>query len=163
MDAIDLKILRELQDNPQIAVSDLATKVGLSHTPCWRRVKKLEADGVIQERAIILSATALGLPVVVFANIRLKQHDEETLEALEAAARDLDEITECYSMSGEADYILRVVVHSIDEYEALLKKVLLHLPGVAAVHSHFALKCIKNTTRLPIRVPKTLRQSGMDA
>ncbi len=154
MDAIDFRILRELQNDPEIPVSDLAVKVGLSHTPCWRRVKKLEAAGVIQERAIILNAKALGLQVVVFANIRLKQHDEETLEALEAAVRDRDEITECYSMSGDADYILRVVVRSIDEYEALLKKVLLHLPGVAAIQSHFTLKCIKNTTRLPIHMSK---------
>lgn len=152
MDAIDIRILRELQDNPQIAVSDLAAKVGLSHTPCWRRVKKLEAEGVIQERAILLNPTALGLPVVVFANIRLRQHDEDTLEALEAATRDREEITECYSMSGDADYILRVVVRNIEEYEVLLKKVLLHLPGISAIQSHFALKCIKNTTRLPIRI-----------
>jgi len=150
MDAIDLKILKEMQENPEIAVSDLALKVGLSHTPCWRRVKKLEADGVIAGRAILLNPVALGLPVVVFADLKLRQHDEETLEALEAAARDLDEITECYSMSGDSDYILRVVVRSIEEYEGLLKKVLLHLPGVSSVHSHFALKCIKNTTRLPI-------------
>lgn len=150
MDAIDLKILREMQENPEIAISDLALKVGLSHTPCWRRVKKLEADGVIAGRAILLNPVALGLPVVVFADLKLRQHDEETLEALEAAARDLDEITECYSMSGDSDYILRVVVRSIEEYEGLLKKVLLHLPGVSSVHSHFALKCIKNTTRLPI-------------
>ncbi|MAM13921.1 MAG: AsnC family transcriptional regulator [Rhizobiaceae bacterium] len=156
MDLIDFKILMELQDNPQVSASDLATKVGLSHTPCWRRVKKLEADGVIRERAIILDAVALGLPVVVFANIKLRQHDEETLEALEVAARARDEITECYSMSGDADYILRVVVRSIEEYEALLKKVLLHLPGVSSVQSHFALKCIKNTTRLPIRVPERI-------
>lgn len=154
MDGIDLRILRELQDNPQIPMSDLAVKVGLSHTPCWRRVKKLEAEGVIRERAILLDAVALGLPVVVFANIKLKQHDEETLEALEAAARDRDEITECYSMSGDADYILRIVVGSIEEYEGLLKKVLLHLPGVSAVQSHFALKCIKNTTKLPIPMPR---------
>jgi len=151
MDAIDLKILREMQEDPEIAVSDLALKVGLSHTHCWRRVKKLEADGVIAGRAILLNPVALGLPVVVFADLKLRQHDEETLEALEAAARELEEITECYSMSGDSDYILRVVVRSIEEYESLLKKVLLHLPGVSSVHSHFALKCIKNTTRLPIR------------
>jgi Lrp/AsnC family transcriptional regulator len=150
MDAIDLKILSEMQENPEIAVSDLALKVGLSHTPCWRRVKKLEAEGVIAGRAILLNPVALGLPVVVFADLKLRQHDEETLEALEAAARELEEITECYSMSGDSDYILRVVVRSIEEYEGLLKKVLLHLPGVSSVHSHFALKCIKNTTRLPI-------------
>lgn len=150
MDAIDRKILSELQAEPGISVVDLAQRVGLSHTPCWRRIKKLEADGVIIGRAILLDPAALGLEVVVFANLRLRHHDEETLEALENEARALPQITDCSSMSGDSDYILRVVVSSIDEYEVFLKKVLLHLPGVGSINSHFALKCIKRTTRLPI-------------
>ncbi|MBN9074100.1 MAG: Lrp/AsnC family transcriptional regulator [Rhizobiales bacterium] len=151
MDAIDIKILDELQRNPDIPVTELAIRVGLSHTPCWRRVKKLEKDGAIKGRAVLLDASALDLHVVVFASLRLRQHDEETLEALESATRDRSEITECYSMSGDSDYILKLVVKSIDEYENLLKKVLLHLPGVAVINSHFTLKCIKNTTHLPIK------------
>jgi Lrp/AsnC family transcriptional regulator len=150
MDALDLRILSALQADPGISVVDLAQKVGLSHTPCWRRVKKLEAEGVILGRAILLNPAALGLEVVVFANLRLRHHDEQTLEALENEARALPQITDCSSMSGDSDYILRVVVSSIDEYEAFLKKVLLHLPGVASVNSHFALKTIKRTTHLPI-------------
>lgn len=150
MDAIDRRILSELQAEPGISVVDLAQRVGLSHTPCWRRIKKLEADGVIIGRAILLDPAALGLEVVVFANLRLRHHDEETLEALENEARALPQITDCSSMSGDSDYILRVVVSSIDEYEVFLKKVLLHLPGVGSINSHFALKCIKRTTRLPI-------------
>ena len=150
MDAIDLKILRELQTVPEISMVDLSAKVGLSHTPCWRRVKLLEESGAIRGRAVILDQHVMGLGVTVLANIRLKAHDEDTLNAFEQAARERPEIVDCFSMGGESDYAVRMVVASIDAYEHLLKKVLLHFPGVAEVHSHFALKCVKNTTRLPI-------------
>jgi len=150
MDELDLKILRILQDNPEISVLDLAQMVGLSHTPCWRRVKQLEVTGAIRERAVILDPKLMGLDISVFANVRLKAHDEDTLVALEQAACDRPEVVDCFSMSGESDYILRIVVKSIDEYERFLKKVLLHFPGVASVNSHFALKCVKKTTKLPI-------------
>jgi len=150
MDDTDLKILRELQSAPDVTMLALAGKVGLSHTPCWRRVKQLEECGAIRERVFILDPRVLGLGVTVLANIRLRAHDEDTLIAFEQAARDRPEIVECFTMTGESDYIVRVVVGSIDAYEHLLKKVLLHFPGVASVNSHFALKCVKNTTRLPI-------------
>ncbi|MEO7170159.1 MAG: Lrp/AsnC family transcriptional regulator [Pseudomonadota bacterium] len=150
MDKIDRKILASLQANPQWSVADLASDVGLSHTPCWRRLKKLEESGVIRERAVILDPLLLDLTVNVFAELRLKQHDEETLEALEAQARDHPEIVECFSMSGQGDYLMRVVVRSVGDYEVFLKKVLLHLPGVGSINSSFALNCIKLTTRLPL-------------
>ena len=150
MDETDLKILRILQEDSAISVVDLALKVGLSHTPCWRRVKQLEEVGAIRGRAVLLDPAVMGLAVNVLANIKLKAHDEATLEAFEQAARDRPEIVECFTMGGESDYAVRIVVRSIDDYESLLKKVLLHFPGVAAVNSHFALKCVKNTTRLPI-------------
>lgn len=150
MDEVDLKILRLLQDIPGISAAELAQKVGLSHTPCWRRVKQLEASGAIMERAVVLDPRIMGLDITVFANVRLKAHDEETLVAMEQAARDRPEIVDCFSMSGESDYILRIVVPNIETYERFLKKVLLHFPGVASVSSHFALKCVKKTTRLPI-------------
>jgi Lrp/AsnC family transcriptional regulator len=150
MDDVDRKILRKLQDSPELSVADLAQRVGLSHTPCWRRIKQLEESGAIRERVVILDPRIMGLDITVFANIRLKEHDEETLEAFEQAARDRAEIVDCFSMSGESDYIFRVVVASIDQYEQFLKKVLLHFPGVASVNSHFALKCVKKTTKLPI-------------
>lgn len=150
MDEVDLKILRILQDSPEIAVTELAQHVGLSHTPCWRRIKQLEERGIIQQRAVILDPHKMGLSVSVFANIRLKEHDEATLEAFEQAARACPEIVDCFSTSGESDYIVRVVVGSIEQYEKLLKKVLLHLPGVASINSKFSLKCVKTTTKLPI-------------
>ncbi|GLJ00243.1 Lrp/AsnC family transcriptional regulator [Sphingobium sp. BS19] len=150
MDRIDRNILAAMQDQPDLSTGEIAERVGLSNTPCWRRIKKLEADGVIAGKVILLNAKALGLAVNVFAEIRLRQHDEETLLALEAAVARQPEIVECFSVSGESDYMARIVTQSIATYETFLKKVLLHLPGVAAVNSRFALGCVKMTTALPI-------------
>jgi Lrp/AsnC family transcriptional regulator len=150
VDEIDRKLLSAIQTDPQRSISDLASDIGLSHTPCWRRLRKLEETGVIRERAVILDPAMLDLTVSVFAEVRLKQHDEETLEALEQQARERPEILECFSMSGQYDYLMRVVVRSVADYELFLKKVLLHLPGVGSINSSFALNCIKLTTRLPI-------------
>ena len=150
MDAIDRRILASLQDSPDLAIADLATAIGLSATPCWRRLKKLERDGVIVGKVVLLDPKALGLTVNVFAEIRLKQHDEQTLMALEEAVRGRPEIVECFSVSGDADYLLRILVTSIESYEVFLKTVLLHLPGVSAVNSRFALGCVKLTTAVPV-------------
>jgi Lrp/AsnC family transcriptional regulator len=150
MDELDRKILRLIQAEPDLPIQTLAQRVGLSHTPCWRRLKKLEADGVIVGRPCLLDQDAVGLPVTVFAHVKLKQHDEATLESLEQAVADCPEIVECFSISGSSDYVCRIVVESIARYEQFLKKTLLHLPGVSEVNSEFALKRVKLTTRLPI-------------
>ncbi len=154
MDRIDLKILDELQRDSGISTTVLADRVGLSHTSCWRRLKKLEENGIIRERAVILDPRTMGLGINVFAEIRLKQHDEATLEAFELSVRDRPEIVECFSMSGERDYLVRIVLRDVEHYELFLKKVLLHLPGVAGVNSSFALKSVKLTTRLPLFADK---------
>ncbi|MGA8708920.1 MAG: Lrp/AsnC family transcriptional regulator [Steroidobacteraceae bacterium] len=150
MDDLDRKILRLIQSEPDLPIQTLAQRVGLSHTPCWRRLKNLEADGVILGRPCLLDQDAVGLPVTVFAHVKLKQHDEVTLETLEQAVADCPEIVECFSISGSSDYVCRIVVESIARYEQFLKKTLLHLPGVSEVNSEFALKRVKLTTRLPI-------------
>lgn len=150
MDEVDRKLLRALQSAPDLSMQQLAERVNLSHTPCWRRLKRLEAEGLIRGRAVLLDAAALNLPVTVFAEIKLKQHDEGTLEKLERAVERCPDIVECFSMSGDRDYIFRIVVESVAKYEQFLKKTLLHLPGVASINSSFALKCIKLTTCLPI-------------
>lgn len=150
MDNMDRRILDAIQSYPDLAITDLAQRVGLSHTPCWRRLKRLEKEGVIQGRIAVLDPQKLDLGITVLAHIRLRHHDEATLEKFEQQARDRPEIVECFSMSGESDYSLRIVVGSIDDYERLLKKVLLHLSGLDSIKSNFALKCIKLTTKLPI-------------
>lgn len=150
MDEMDRKILRVLQRHPGLPVAELADQVGLSHTPCWRRLKRLQANGIIERQAVILSQKLLGLNATVFASIRLKQHDEETLKAFESDVQNHPEIVECFSMSGESDYQLRVVVESIEAYERFLKKTLLHLPGISAINSNFVLNKVKLTTDLPV-------------
>ncbi|HEX5537333.1 MAG TPA: Lrp/AsnC family transcriptional regulator [Sphingobium sp.] len=150
MDEFDRKILRVLQDEASVTMAELADRVGLSQTPCWRRVKALEESGVIERRAVLLSAEKLGFSVHVLAHIRLRQHDEETLDLFEDTVRAHPEIVECFVMSGEHDYIVRVLARSIDHYEQFLRKVLLHLPGVAHVDSGFALKKVKLTTYVPV-------------
>lgn len=150
MDELDWKIIRALQAEPDIKVKELGERIGLSHTPTWRRIKQLEEDGVILGRQMVLNAAALGLDIHVFARVQLKQHDEETLTTFEEAVRGRPEVITCYSMSGEFDYLLHIIARSVREYEMLLKQVLLHLPGVSHVNSSFALKEVKNVTTLPI-------------
>ncbi|MBB6124646.1 Lrp/AsnC family transcriptional regulator [Sphingobium subterraneum] len=150
MDETDLRILRSYQARPDLSLADLAKEVGLSQTPCWRRLRRMEDEGVIVGRANLLDPTRLGFTVNVMAHIKLKQHDEESLEIFENAVRDHPQIIECFAMGGDSDYFLRVIARSIEDYEGMLRKVLLHLPGVAAVNSTFALKLVKATTAVPI-------------
>jgi Lrp/AsnC family transcriptional regulator len=150
MDEIDRRILREYQRNPAITMDELGAKVGLSHTPCWRRVKQLEERGVIRGKQLILDRGALDLGVTVLVQLRLRQHDEATLLAFEAAIQRQGEILDCYSVGGDHDYLLKVVCRDVKHYEQLLKKAILHLPGVASVNSNFALNEVKHTTHLPL-------------
>jgi len=150
LDDYDLKILRTLQDNADYSMADLGEKVGLSHTPCWRRIKRLEAAGIIKGKVTLLNPKILNLGVTVHAYLTIKSHDEESLNAFESAVEDVDEIVECYSTSGDKDYCLKIVVNSVDHYERFLKKSLVSLPNVASVNSTFALKEVKYTTKLPI-------------
>lgn len=150
MDDTDIRILRLIQARPDITTAELAEEVGLSQTPCWRRLKQLQASGVIARRAVILDASRLGFSVDVFAHIRIGRHDEANLEDFEAAVCGHPEIVECFSMSGDSDYLMRIISRSIEDYERFLKRVLVHLPGVASVNSSFALKPIKVTTDVPV-------------
>ncbi len=151
MDELDKMILRELQANPTLSAEEISKRVGLSHTPCWRRIKKLEAENYILGRAVLLSPEKLNLNLTVFARIRLKQHDLATVEALETAAQKCPEIVECYSMTGDADYICRVLVADVAAYEDFLKKTILNFPGVGSVTSSVALKKIKLTTKIAVQ------------
>lgn len=131
-------------------MAGLAEKVGLSHTPCWRRVRKMEESGTIAGRAILVNPGHLGFDVTVIAELTLKQHDESTLNAFEQAVQDHPQIVECFSMSGESDYLIQLIVPSITEYERLLKTVLAHLPGVGSINSRFVLNRVKFTTNVPL-------------
>lgn len=150
LDEYDKKILRKLQDNADYSMNELGELVGLSHTPCWRRVKRLEEEGYIQKKTTLLNPKKLNLNVSVHAYITIKKHDENSLNAFENSVNSVSEIVECYSITGEKDYLLRIVVASVEAYEALLKSTLVHLPNVASVNSVFALKQIKYSTALPV-------------
>lgn len=150
LDEANRRILRTLQQQPSLTIQQLSDIVGLSQTPCWRRLKQLETEGVIAGRALVLDPRQLGYAVGVFANVKVGRHDEETIEAFETAVLAHPAIVECFSMGGEYDFIMRIVAQSIESYEHFLKKVLLHLPGVTSVNSSFTLKQIKLTTDLPV-------------
>ena len=150
LDNFDKKLLRALQENADQSMNELGEKIGLSHTPCWRRIKRLEEAGIIKSRVVIVDPDKVGLGVTVHAYIIIKSHDERSLNAFEQAVLDVNEIIECYSTSGEKDYVLRIVVKSVSHYERLLKQTLVHLPNVASVNSTFALKQVKYSTSLPL-------------
>ena len=150
LDETDLRILRVLQSKPSLTMVALAEQVGLSHTPCWRRVRSMERNGTIAPRKTVVSPKHLGFEVTVVAELTLKQHDEDILKAFEQSVHDHSQIVECYSMSGASDYIIHVIARSISEYEQLLKTVLLHLPGVGSINSRFALNQVKYTTDIPL-------------
>ena len=150
LDKFDRLILQALQENADLSMNDIGAQVGLSHTPCWRRIKKLEDIGLIQRRVTLLNARALDLNVSVHAYLTMKSHDETSLTAFEEAVQAVPHVVECYSTTGDKDYLLRVVVASVEAYETLLKKTLVHLPNVASINSTFPLKQVKYTTELPL-------------
>lgn len=150
LDEYDRKILRALQENADISMADLGNLIGLSHTPCWRRLKRLETEGVIRGKVTLLDAKKIDLGVRVFAFVTAQNHDEDALITFEAAVLSIPQIVECYSTSGDNDYVLQIVTNSVDEYDQLLRKTLLKLPNVGSIRSTFSLKQIKYTTELPI-------------
>ena len=150
MDTIDLKILKHLQDNARITNADLADKVGLSPAPCLRRVRALEKRGVIRKYATLLDAGAINMGVTVFVQITLDLQVENRLELFEKAVTRRPEVLECYLMTGDSDYLLRIVVPDVAAYEQFLKQSLTRIEGVAGIKSSFALKQVKYSTVLPL-------------
>lgn len=150
IDKFDRKILHTLQKNSDYTMAELGEIVGLSHTPCWRRVKRLQKDGIIKGKVTLLDPNKLNLSVTVYTYIIIKSHAEESLNAFETAVMNIDEIVQCYSTSGDKDYVLQVLASSVSDYEKLLKQTLVHLPNVASANSTFALKRVKYTTQLPL-------------
>lgn len=148
-DAMDLKILAILQRDCTVAVADIGKQVGLSTTPCWRRIQKLEEAGVIQRRVALLDPVKVNAGVTVFVSIKTDEHSLAWLERFHAAVQDLPEIVEFYRMSGEVDYLLRVVVADIAAYDAFYKKLISRV-AISKVSSAFAMEQIKCTTELPL-------------
>jgi Lrp/AsnC family leucine-responsive transcriptional regulator len=143
MDAIDKKILRALSRQGRLTNAELAEEVGLSASPCWTRVKRLEQSGVIRGYAALLDQAALGLPDTVFIEVMMERHDEEHLRRFEAAVKDIPEILECHLVTGEYDYVIKAAVGGTVGYERLLRDRLYRLPGVRHTRTSFALRCLK--------------------
>ena len=150
LDAIDRKILDHLQNDGRITMQELADKVGLSVSPCHRRVKLLEERGVISGYVTTVDQKALGLHVSVFISIKLARQKEEDLNRFARAISKWDEVLECYLMTGNRDYLLRVVAADLPSYEAFLKNKLTRLDGIASIESSFALSQVKYSIALPV-------------
>lgn len=149
MDRLDRKILRLLQEDATLAVADIAKKVGLSTTPCWRRIQKFEEDGVIKRRVAILDPVQVNTRVTVFVSIRTDSHSHEWLKHFSEVAGEFPEVVEFYRMSGDVDYLLRIVVPDIAAYDTFYKKLISKIE-IRNVSSSFAMEQIKYTTELPL-------------
>jgi Lrp/AsnC family leucine-responsive transcriptional regulator len=151
LDPVDVKILRHLQSDGRMSLAELAQKVGLSPSPCLRRVRILEKAGVIARYVAVLDQRAVGLPVSVFISIKLEKQREELLDRFSKTIARWPEVLECYLMTGPRDYLLRVVVPDLPSYERFLKQKLTRLEGIASIESSFALEQVKYTNVLPVR------------
>ena len=150
MDSIDKRILNVLQADASISISDIAERVNLSTTPCWKRVKRLEEAGIIKARVALLDGRKVALGVSVFVHIKTQNHDSEWLASFAKTIEQFDEVLECYRMAGEWDYLLRVVVEDIAAFDNFYKRLVNDVDGLADVTSSFAMEEIKYSTRLPL-------------
>jgi Lrp/AsnC family transcriptional regulator len=149
LDRMDRKILDILQKDCTLPVAEIGKQIGLSTTPCWRRIQKLEESGVIERRVALLDPKKVNVGVTVFVSITTSQHTQEWLDRFHAALKDFPEIVEFYRMSGQVDYLLRVVVPDIERYDSFYKKLIARIE-LSDVSSAFAMEQIKFTTTLPL-------------
>jgi len=149
LDRLDMQILDALQRDATLSMVQLGAQVGLSSTPCWKRVKRLDDDGFIERRVAVVNRHKVGLPVTVFVSIRAGQHDEKWLTRFAAVVSTLPEVQEFHRMSGDVDYLLKVAASSIEGYDRFYKK-LISLVDLAGVSSAFSMEQIKSTTALPL-------------
>ena len=149
MDSIDRKILAVLQEDASLSVAEIGSRVGLSSTPCWKRIQRLEAEGVIQKRVALVDQDKIGLAITVFVSIETGDHSQAWLANFAEVVGVMPEVMEFYRMAGDVDYMLRVVVTDIAGYDAFYKRLIAAVP-LKNVTSRFAMEKIKSTTALPI-------------
>ena len=149
MDAIDRKILAVMQEDASLSVAEIGNRVGLSSTPCWKRIQRLEADGVIQKRVAVVEQTKVGLGITVFVSVETGDHSQEWLDRFAKTVGAMPEVMEFYRMAGDVDYMLRVVAADIAGYDSFYKRLISTVP-LKNVTSRFAMEKIKSTTALPI-------------
>lgn len=149
MDRKDRQIIRALQENGRITNQELADKVGLSPSPCLRRLRALEASGVIRGYSVDVDREAYGLPVTVFVRVKLEKHTKMTVSNFETQVRKIENITECHVMTGQSDYLLKVVIEDLASYETFVRKYLHPIGGIASIDTSFAYGVVKKTAVLP--------------
>ncbi|NML42899.1 Lrp/AsnC family transcriptional regulator [Ramlibacter sp. G-1-2-2] len=154
LDRHDIALLTELQRDSRQTVQQLAAAAGLSSTPCWKRVKELEASGIIRGYTALVDREKVGLSLAVLAEVNLTRHNEDDVRRFEQAVADSPQIVSCYSTTGQADYVLKVLVPDIKRYESFLHDTAFKLPGVTHVRSSVVLKEVKAETRLPLAAPE---------
>lgn len=149
-DETDILILKILQRDASLSAQEIATQVNLSTTPCWRRMNRMEKEGVIRGKVALLDADKLGMQMVTFVSISLTRNDEDSLEAFEEQVRQFPEIVECYTVTGTMDYFLKIITRDIQHFESFLRRHLARLPLIRDLHSNVAVTQIKYTTELPL-------------
>jgi Lrp/AsnC family transcriptional regulator len=150
LDAIDIRILELLQKDSSLSTADLAEKVGLSQSPCWRRIQRLRDEGIIRQQVVLLDRAKLGLNMMIFAQVKIARLDDSEREALLRAIHSIPEIVECYTIFGELDAMIKVVAPDVTWYQDFVFRTLLRLPGVQDVRSTMTLHEMKYTTALPL-------------
>ena len=147
---IDRKILRLLQHNADLSAAEIAEKVELSQSPCWRRIHRMQEEGLIERKVALLNPALLGFSITVFVNIKLSAHGRNDLTEFEEAIVGYPQVLECFTMAGGSDYLLKVVAKDIASYERFLRDQLLQRPHVLEAHSNIAMSEVKRTTELPL-------------
>ncbi len=150
LDRLDRRILDELQSDARLTNQELAKRVGLSPAPCWRRLRRLEKDGLINGHVTLLNGPAIGLPIVAYAMVTLDNHHPDSVRQFDQLVAMRQEVLECHSMSGSNDYLLRIVAGSMEAYERFLSTHLLQQRSIRSVNTSFVLRTKKFTTRLPV-------------
>ena len=150
LSATDIEILAILQQDASRTAAEIAECVNLSTSPCWRRISRLEKAGVIEKKVALLDAEKLGMGLVVFSRISLTKNDEPSLHEFEERVRRFPEVVECYTVTGSADYFLKIITRDIKHYDRFLRRQLVQLPMVRDVNSNVAVTQIKYTTELPL-------------
>lgn len=150
IDESDRRILRCIQENPDITMRDLGEAVGMSHSPCWRRLQRLRSLGIVGEKSYFVDPEAVGFEVRALCFVRISQHKRERLQEFEAAVQSVPEVLQCYSLSGEYDYVLHVIARSIRHYEETVKNALVDLPNVQSISTSLTLKTVKDSRVVPI-------------
>lgn len=150
LDTTDLAILRLIQADASLSLGDIAKEVGLTQTPCWKRIRRMEESGIIIGRVTLVNAEKLGLGISVFVAIETGDHSADWIESFAKTVADMPEIVECWRLGGDVDYLLRVVVSDMTAFDGFYRKLTARVSSLRKVTSRFAMECVKSTTALPL-------------